>query len=196
MIENLDHLSSKSAHRELRPALHEHHHVIPLHFIVDKLLDAHGIRSCWAAQPPLSAIYVSQKIPPTQEPFAGSPGFWCIEGAFNLEKVVLVERSDLDNGAWRIRAPGPKLLLKLVYQGPQPTHIGDENSQADAIRKAGALGLRNAFHVQKRLTDAGLFALHQAIIRRIDAAHAGDEHKISGTHPQAPRACRFDRPVR
>src|SRR5206468_2603298 len=137
MVENLDHLSRKPAHRELRRALHEKHHVISLQFIVDELLDAHRIPSCWAAQPPLSVIYVSQKIPPTQEPFAESLGFWRIEGAFHLEKVVLIERSDLDNSAWRIRAAAPELLLELVDQGPQPTHIGDENGQTDAIRKAG-----------------------------------------------------------
>src|SRR4029453_8814965 len=170
--------------------------VISLQFIADELLDAHRIPSCWAAQPPLSAIYVSQKIPPTQEPFAESLGFWRIEGAFHLEKVVLIERSDLDNSAWRIRAAAPELLLELVDQGPQPTHIGDENGQTDAIRKAGTFGLGNAFHVQKRLPDAGLFALHETVIRRIDAAHAGDEYKISRACAHAPRTCRRDCPAR
>src|SRR5262245_47589233 len=143
-----------------------------------------------------SAIYVSQKVPPTQEPFADSLGFWCIEGAFHLETVVLVKGGDLDNSAWRIWAAAPKLFLQLVYQGPQPTHIGDKHGEADAIRKPGAFGLGNALHVQKRLPDASLFALHEAIIRRIDAAHAGDEYEISGAHAQTPGARRRDRSLR
>jgi hypothetical protein len=43
VIEDLHHLSGKSAHRELRGALHEQHHVIAFDFVVDKLVDRHGI---------------------------------------------------------------------------------------------------------------------------------------------------------
>src|SRR6478672_5006433 len=67
MVKDLDHLPGKSAHRKLRRALHEQHDVVGLHFIIDELLDAHGISSCWAAWPPRSRIYVSHKTPPPQE---------------------------------------------------------------------------------------------------------------------------------
>src|SRR5712675_1719784 len=41
VIEDLHHLSGKTALRKLRRALHEQHDVVRLHFLVDKLLDAH-----------------------------------------------------------------------------------------------------------------------------------------------------------
>src|SRR5215475_2173504 len=47
MIEDLNHLSRKSAHWKLRRSLHEQYYVVSLHFVVDELLDAHGIPSCW-----------------------------------------------------------------------------------------------------------------------------------------------------
>src|SRR5258707_14423494 len=43
MIENLHHLSGKSAHRKLRRALHEQHHVVAFELIVDEFLDGHRI---------------------------------------------------------------------------------------------------------------------------------------------------------
>src|SRR5690348_8525769 len=42
MVEDLHHLTGEAAHRELRGSLHEQHHVVGLHFIVDELLDGHG----------------------------------------------------------------------------------------------------------------------------------------------------------
>ena len=35
VVEDLDHLAGEAAHRELRRALHEEHHVVGLHFVVD-----------------------------------------------------------------------------------------------------------------------------------------------------------------
>src|SRR2546421_186524 len=43
MVEDLHDLSGKAAHRELRGALHEQHHVIALDLICDELLDGHEI---------------------------------------------------------------------------------------------------------------------------------------------------------
>src|SRR5438105_3886851 len=39
-----------------------------------------------------------------------------VEGAFDLENVVLIEAVDLDDGARRIGAVTPQLLLHLVHQ--------------------------------------------------------------------------------
>ena len=41
VIEDLHHLTGKTALRKLRRPLHEQHDVVRLHFIVDELLDAH-----------------------------------------------------------------------------------------------------------------------------------------------------------
>src|SRR5262245_3445225 len=51
MVEDLHDLAGKAAHRKLRRAFHEQHDVVCLHFIVDELLDSHGISSCWARRP-------------------------------------------------------------------------------------------------------------------------------------------------
>src|SRR2546427_2690734 len=50
MIENLHYLPGKSAHRKLRRALHEQHHVVALDLIVDELLDGHRIPHLSAAR--------------------------------------------------------------------------------------------------------------------------------------------------
>ena len=49
VIEDLHHLPGKSAHRELRGALHEQHHVVAFDLILDELLDRHGIPLLLAA---------------------------------------------------------------------------------------------------------------------------------------------------
>jgi hypothetical protein len=43
VIEDLHHLPGKPAHRELRRALHEQHHVVAFDLVVDELVDGHGI---------------------------------------------------------------------------------------------------------------------------------------------------------
>src|SRR5262245_32475461 len=94
MIEDLDHLAGKSTHRKLRRALHEQHHVVSLHFIVDELLDSHGILSCWAARAPVTSIYVAKKLPPTQEHRPNLLAFRGIKCALDLENIVLVKSAN------------------------------------------------------------------------------------------------------
>ena len=43
VVEDLHDLGRESAHRELRITLHEQHDVVALHFIVDELVDGHGL---------------------------------------------------------------------------------------------------------------------------------------------------------
>jgi hypothetical protein len=74
-------------------------------------------------------------------------------------------------------------MVRGGYGPPQTTHIGHENGQTHAIRKTCAFGLGDKFHVHECLPDAGLFAFNQPIIRRVDAAHAGDEYKSLARAP-------------
>src|SRR5262249_47620919 len=46
VIENLHHLTRKTAHRELRCAFHKQHDVVGFHFAFNELLDAHQHPSC------------------------------------------------------------------------------------------------------------------------------------------------------
>src|SRR5512146_2893828 len=135
MVEDLDDLPRKSAHRKLRRALHEEHHVVALHFIVDELLDTHGISSCWAAQPPRSPIYVPKKLLQTQGAFADSFVFRGIKPAFHLENIVLVQAGNLKDRAGRIGPAAPQSFPHLVDQRTQPTHVGHEDREANAIDK-------------------------------------------------------------
>ncbi len=66
VIEDLHHLAGKSALRELRRALHEQHHVVTLHFIVDELLDAHEISVLFGGDAASLPIYVAQIPAPAQ----------------------------------------------------------------------------------------------------------------------------------
>jgi len=43
------------------------------------------------------------------------------------------------------------------------------------------------------LPNTGLITFHQAVIRRIDAAHAGDEYKVAGARTEAPGSRRRKR---
>jgi hypothetical protein len=43
VIEDLHHLSRKAAHRELRRAFHEQHHVVGFDLVGDELIDGHEI---------------------------------------------------------------------------------------------------------------------------------------------------------
>ena len=71
VVEDLHDLAGKSALRKLRRALHEQHHVVGLHFIVDELIDAHEISVLLSGVTPASLpIYVAQKPPPAQAELA------------------------------------------------------------------------------------------------------------------------------
>src|SRR5262249_14515000 len=68
IIEDLHDLAGEAAHRKLRRALHEQHHLVSLDLVVDELIDRHSCLPCWAAGKTLPrripsarrAIYVAQ----------------------------------------------------------------------------------------------------------------------------------------
>src|SRR5262249_40422060 len=68
IIEDLHDLAGEAAHRKLRRALHEQHHLVSLDRAVDELIDRHSRLPCWAAGKTLPrripsarrAIYVAQ----------------------------------------------------------------------------------------------------------------------------------------
>jgi hypothetical protein len=52
MVEDLHDLAGKSAHRKLWRAFHEQHHIVSFDFIIDELLDCHGICPVGRHAPP------------------------------------------------------------------------------------------------------------------------------------------------
>ena len=96
VIEDLHDLPGKSALRKLRRALHEQHHVVGLHFVVDELLDGHGssVLLGGTSGAALTSIYVPEKSTATQERIEPEiqPAFRGVECALDLENIVLVER--------------------------------------------------------------------------------------------------------
>src|SRR3974390_1074141 len=49
IIEDLHDLTGEAAHRKLRRAFHEQHHLVSLDLVVDELIDGHSRLPCWAA---------------------------------------------------------------------------------------------------------------------------------------------------
>src|SRR6476646_6923258 len=117
-----------------------------------------------------------------------SPTFRHIEGAFHLENIVLVKPCYLKNGARRIGAAAPNLLLNLVHERTQAPHVGHEDGQPDAIGKASALRFSDRLHVQERLPDSRFVTVDEGVIRRINAAHSSHEYEIAGARTEAPCA--------
>src|SRR5262249_53207449 len=66
IIEDLHDLAGEAAHRKLRRALHEQHHLVSLDLVVDELIDGHSRLPCWTAAIPRRissarrAVYVAQ----------------------------------------------------------------------------------------------------------------------------------------
>src|SRR5262245_2571192 len=142
---------------------------------------------------PVMSIYVPKKLLPTQERRPDLPGFRGKKCALDLENVVLVQPADLDDRAWRIRTTSPQRLLDLVHQRPQPAHVGHEDRKTNAVGKACAFRPGDQFHVHERLADARLVTLHELVIRRIDAAHSGNEYKIARADAETPGTGWLDR---
>src|SRR5215467_3604950 len=118
---------------------------------------------------------------------------WCVESAFDLEYIVLIEAVDLDDGARRIRPLAPKLLLHLVHQRSKSKHVGDVDHDAHAVAQARPLRFDDHLHVEKALPDARLLALDEGVGRRVDAAHAGDIDEVTGARAEAPGSGGLDR---
>jgi hypothetical protein len=87
----------------------------------------------------------------------------------------------------------PKLFLNLIRKRAEAEHVGHVDHNAHAIAQSGAFRLCDQLHVQKRLTNARLIALHQRIGARVDAAHPGNKNKIAGARANIPGAGRLYR---
>src|SRR5207237_4861712 len=115
-----------------------------------------------------------------------------VEGALDLEYVVLIKAVHLDDGAGRIRPLAPQLLLHLVHQRPEPKHVGDIDDDAHAVAQARSLRFRDHLHVEKTLANARLLALNQRVGLGVDAAHARDIDEIAGARAESPRSARLE----
>src|SRR5215472_8937001 len=83
MIEDLHDLPGEAAHRELRRALHEQHHLVRLDLIIDELVDGHYGHPHWhrgalsrVESGPSHRIYVAQGRRKAQLANLGDRGAW------------------------------------------------------------------------------------------------------------------------
>jgi len=68
-------------------------------------------------------------------------------------------------------------------------HVGYINHKTNSILKSCTLTSGNQLHIGKCLQNPRLIALNKLIGLRVNAAHAGDKHKITGPRAQRPSAC-------
>src|SRR5437016_3424518 len=108
-----------------------------------------------AGEPAIGALCSSESIcsvapRPPQDPGAAARSLFHrrVEGALDLENVVLIEAVDFDDGSRRVRSFAPKLLLDLVHERAKSKHVGDINDDAHAVAQARSLRLGNHLHVE------------------------------------------------
>src|SRR5262245_33047332 len=81
-----------------------------------------------------------------------------IEGALDLEDVVLVQPVHLEDGARGIGPARPQLLLHLVDQWTEPEHVGDVNDDENRVEQGSTFRLRDQLLVAESLSVSGIHA--------------------------------------
>ena len=119
-----------------------------------------------------------------------------IEGAFDLDDVVLVEPVDLDDGAGRIGPVAPELLLHFVDQGAMAVHVRHIDDEPHRVGQLRAAALGHQLHVHESLTHPRFGTWRELVACRVDAAHARNVDVVSGPGSEAPSRRRFDGPGR
>ena len=77
-----------------------------------------------------------------------------MESPFDLEDVIIVKPTDLDDGARRIGTIAPKLLLYLIGQWTIPVHVRSVDDDPQAILQRGSLTLGDMLHIEEGLPNA------------------------------------------